>query len=181
MAAIGTTPRRDRPQLPRGYITRSPRGMLSWASVQRLLRAAPYLWIATTNPDGSPHLVQQWCAWVDDTLYFEGSHRTRWARNLARDPRLGFGFQVEDRSAYGEAVVDIAHGLERPVAVKIARQYSTKYGPRFDYRPVADQYQQGPVFRARPTKIVAFDVKRFSSSATRFTFDGHPPHGAAAG
>ena len=143
--------------------------MLSWASVQRLLRAAPSLWIATTNPDGSPHLVQQWCAWVDDTLYFEGSHRTRWARNLARDPRLGFGFQVEDRSAYGEAVVDIAHGLERPVAVKIARQYSTKYGPRFDYRPVADQYQQGPVFRARPTKIVAFDVKRFSSSATRFS------------
>lgn len=42
--------------------------MLSWASVQRILRAAPYLWIATTNPDGSPHLVQQWCVWVDDTL-----------------------------------------------------------------------------------------------------------------
>jgi hypothetical protein len=177
MPTIGTTPRRDRPQLPRGYITRSPSGMLSWASVQRILRAAPYLWIATTNPDGSPHLVQQWCAWVDDTLYFEGSDRTRWARNLARDPRLGFGFQVEDRSAYGEAVVDVAHGLERPLATKIARQYSTKYGPAFDYWPVADQYEQGPVFRARPTKIIAFDVKRFSSSATRFTFDEHPHHG----
>jgi hypothetical protein len=77
-------------------------------------------------------------------------------------------------------VVDVAHGLARPVAVKIARQYSTKYGPGFDYRPAAEQYQQGPLFRARPTKIIAFDVKRFSSSATRFTFDGHPPRGEAA-
>ena len=120
--------------------------MLSWASVLRLLRAAPYLWIATTNLDGSPHLVQQWCAWVDDTLYFEGSHRTRWARNLAHDPRLGFGFQVEDRSAYGEAVVDIAHGLERSVAVKIARQYSTKYGPRFDTDRWATSTSRGRSF-----------------------------------
>jgi Pyridoxamine 5'-phosphate oxidase len=145
--------------------------MLSWPSVQRILRVAPYLWIATTNADGSPHLVQQWCAWVDDTLYFEGSDRTKWARNLARDPRLGFGLQFEDRSAYGEALADIAEGVERSVAVKIARQYSTKYGGGFDYRPVAEQYERGPVFRARPSKIIAFDVKRFSTSATRFTFN----------
>jgi hypothetical protein len=116
MASIGTTPRRDRPELPSGYITRSPKGLLSWSAVQRILRSAPYLWIATTNPDGSPHLVQQWCAWVDDTIYFEGSDRTRWARNLAGDPRLGFGFQLEDRSAYGEALADVVRGLERPLA-----------------------------------------------------------------
>jgi nitroimidazol reductase NimA-like FMN-containing flavoprotein (pyridoxamine 5'-phosphate oxidase superfamily) len=145
--------------------------MLSWRSVQRMLRTAPYLWIATTNADGSPHLVQQWCAWVDDTLYFEGSDRTKWARNLDRDPRLGFGVQVEDRSAYGEGVVDVAHGLERSVAVRIARHYATKYGDGFDYRPSAEQYERGPVFRAKPTKVIAFDVKRFGTSATRFTFD----------
>lgn len=165
------TPKRDRPQLPRGYITSAPKGMLSWATVQRILRTAQYLWLATTDADGSPHLVQQWCAWVDDTLYFEGSERTKWARNLARDPRIGFGLQVADRSAYGEAVVDSVRGLGRAVAVKIARQYATKYGPGFDYRPPADQYERGPVFRARPTRIIAFDVKRFGTSATRFTFD----------
>jgi hypothetical protein len=146
--------------------------MLSWASVQRILRTAPYLWIATTGADGSPHLVQQWCAWVEDTLYFEGSERTRWARHLARDPRLGFGVQVGDRSAYGEALVDVARGLPPAIAAKIARQYATKYGPRFGYRPSTKQYQEGPVFRARPTKVIAFDVRRFNTSATRFTFDG---------
>jgi hypothetical protein len=165
------TPKRDRPNLPPGYIDRAPRGMLSWSTVERLLRSARYLWISTTNPDGSPHLVQQWCAWVDSTLYFEGSDETRWARNLARDPRLGFGMQVGDRSVYGEAIVDVAHDLGRAVAARIARQYGTKYGADFGYRPSTEQYANGPVFRARPTKLIAFDVRRFNTSATRFTFD----------
>jgi hypothetical protein len=144
--------------------------MLSWAAVQGILRAARYLWISTTNADGSPHLVEQWFAWVDDTLYFEGSDRTRWARNLARDPRLAFGMQDGDRAAYGQAVVDVALGLDRAVASKIARQYGAKYGPDFDYRPSVEQYAKGPIFRARPKKIIAFDVRQFSTSATRFTF-----------
>jgi nitroimidazol reductase NimA-like FMN-containing flavoprotein (pyridoxamine 5'-phosphate oxidase superfamily) len=163
-------PKRDRPHLPEGYISRAPKGLLSWATVERLLRTSPYLWIATTGPVGSPHLVQQWCAWVDDTLYFEGSDRTRWARNLAKDPRLAFGMQNGDRAAYGEALVDVASGLDAAVAKKIARQYATKYGPKFKYRPSAEQYAKGPVFRARPTKVIAFDVRRFNTSATRFTF-----------
>lgn len=146
--------------------------MLSWATVQRILRTAPYLWIATTGPGGSPHLVQQWCAWVDDTLYFEGSDRTRWARNLARDPRLAFGMQSADRAAYGEAIVDVVRGVDPSLAKKIAKQYATKYGATFKYRPEPEQYEKGPVFRARPTKLIAFDVKRFNTSAARFTFEG---------
>ncbi len=164
-------PRRDRPGLPEGYITDSPKGMLTWTVVQRMLREARYLWISTTKPDGSPHLVEQWCAWVDDTLFFEGSDRTLWARNLARDPRIAFGVQVGDRTAYGQAVADVARGVEPGVASRIARQYAAKYGPDFDYRPSVQQYLDGPVFRARPTKIIAFDVRRFNTSATRFTFD----------
>lgn len=163
-------PIRDRPQLPQGYITRAQKGMLPWASVQRMLREARYVWLSTTTADGAPHLVEQWCAWVDDTLFFEGSPRTLWARNLARDPRLGFGVQVGDRAAYGQAVVDVARGLDRSTAARIARQYAAKYGAEFDYRPGVEQYAEGPVFRARPTKIIAFDVKRFNTSATRFTF-----------
>lgn len=163
-------PKRDRPQLPKGYISRAPKGLLSWTAVQRILRTSPYLWIATTGPHGQPHLVQQWCAWVDDTLYFEGSERTRWARNLTKEPRLAFGMQNGDRAAYGEAIVDVARGLDPAVAKKIARQYAAKYGPKFKYKPSAEQYEKGPVFRARPTKVIAFDVRKFNSSATRFTF-----------
>jgi hypothetical protein len=164
------TPSRDRPRLPKGYIKAEPTGMLTWTATERILKTFPYLWIATVNDDGRPHLVQQWGVWVDRTLYFEGSDRTRWARNLARDPRLGFGMETGDRAVYGEAIVDLVHGVDRKLATKIAKQYGTKYGRSFKYRPKAEQYERGHVFRARPEKLIAFDVKKFETSAARFTF-----------
>ena len=163
------SPKRDRPDLPKGYISRSPRGMLTWADAERILTAGRYLWLSTADADGS-HLVQQWGVWVDNMLFFEGSDRTRWARNLARDPRLAFGTQVADRAVYGKAIVDLIRGPDAKLAVKIAKAYAAKYGRAFSYRPKPEQYTEGHVFRARPTKLIAFDVKRFNTSAARFTF-----------
>lgn len=163
-------PKRDRPQLPKGYIKTTPKGMLTWPATKKILTTFPYLWISTTDEDGAPHMVQQWGVWVDDILYFEGSDRTRWARNLARDPRLAFGANVTDKAVYGTATVEIVRGVPHALAVKIARQYAAKYGRGFKYRPKPDQYEKGHVFRARPIKLIAFDVKRFNTSAARFTF-----------
>jgi Pyridoxamine 5'-phosphate oxidase len=165
-------PKRDRPQLPKGYISRAPKGMMAWPAVKKILTTFPYLWIATTDDDGRPHLVQQWGVWVDEVLYFEGSDKTRWARNLARDPRLAFGVNVADKAAYGEAMVDVLRGPDRKLATKIAKQYAAKYGRTFKYRPKPEQYEKGYVFRARPRKLIAFDVRKFNSSAARFTFGG---------
>lgn len=144
--------------------------MLEWSDAERILRTGRFIWLATTDRDGRPHLVQQWGVWVDECLYFEGSERTLWARNLARDPRLGFGTQVGSRAAYGDATVDVLRGAPRELAEKIARQYTAKYGRAFSYRPTVTQYQEGHVFRATPSKLIVFDVKEFNSSATRFTF-----------
>ena len=144
--------------------------MLEWADAERIVRSGRYFWLATSDPDGTSHLVQQWAVWLDAILYFEGSERTRWARNLAREPRLAFGTQVGDRAVYGRAVVDVVRGPDRALAERIAREYGRKYGRAFDYRPKAEQYEKAHVFRARPSKIIAFDVKRFNTSAARFTF-----------
>jgi len=164
-------PKRDRPQLPKGYIETTPKGMLAWPAAKKILTTFPYLWIATTDDDGAPHMVQQWGVWVDDILYFEGSDKTRWARNLAREPRLAFGVNVADKAVYGTATVEIVRGVPHALAVKIARQYAAKYGRGFKYRPKPEQYEKGHVFRARPIKLIAFDVKRFNTSAARFTFE----------
>ncbi|MBI2324647.1 MAG: pyridoxamine 5'-phosphate oxidase family protein [Chloroflexi bacterium] len=134
---------RDRPDLPKGYISRGPKGLRTWADAERVLRLGRWFWIATTDPDGRPHLVQQWAAWVDGVLWFEGSERTRWARNLARDRRVGFGTQVGTRAVMAEAVVDVVRGVDRAVARRIAAQYGAKYGRTFSYRPKAEQYVKG--------------------------------------
>ena len=162
---------RDRPDLPKGYISRGLKGMGEWKDAERVLRSSRYYWIATTDKDGRPHLIQQWGAWVDSAFWFEGSDQTRWARNLARDPRLGFGGQTGTRAVMVEATVEIVRGVERPVAERIAKQYASKYGPTFSYRPKPEQYMKGHAFRARPSKVIFFDVKHFNTSATRFTFE----------
>jgi hypothetical protein len=170
IAATMKAPARDRPKLPKGYITTTPKGMLTWSKVEALLRAAPYFWIATTSADGRPHLIQTWAVWIDQQLFFEGSERTGWARNLARDPRMSFGMQSGNDAAYGDGASDIVRAVPVALARRIAAQYGTKYGPGFKYRPKADQYATGYIFRARPEKLIAFDVKKFNTSATRFTF-----------
>jgi PPOX class probable F420-dependent enzyme len=44
-------------------------------------------WLATINPDGSPHVTGVGALWVDDAFWFETGEGTRKGRNLARDPR----------------------------------------------------------------------------------------------
>jgi hypothetical protein len=144
--------------------------MLAWTDVEKILRNGRYYWISTTDADGRPHLVQQWAAWVDDHLYFEGSERTHWAVNLARDPRVAFGTQTGTRAMFGQGTVEVVRGAAPAIAKKIAVQYARKYGRTFDYRPKPEQYEKGHVFCAKPSKIIAFDVKHFSASGTRFTF-----------
>jgi len=71
---------------------------------------------------------------------------------------------------YGDATADVVRGPDRRLATKIAKQYAAKYGRTFKYRPKVEQYTKAHVFRARPVKLIAFDVKKFETSAARFTF-----------
>jgi Pyridoxamine 5'-phosphate oxidase len=43
-------------------------------------------WLATTRPDGRPHLTAVGALWSDGTLYFTSGAGTRKSRNLAADP-----------------------------------------------------------------------------------------------
>ena len=44
-------------------------------------------WLATINPDGSPHVTGVGAMWADGTFWFQTGERTRKGRNLSRDPR----------------------------------------------------------------------------------------------
>ena len=69
-------------------------------------------WLATINPDGSPHVTGIGALWVDDAFWFETGDRTRKGRNLARDARCTLSFATGDFDLVvdGEAgkVTDVA-------------------------------------------------------------------------
>jgi PPOX class probable F420-dependent enzyme len=53
-------------------------------------------WLATINPDGSPHVTGVGALWVDDAFWFETGERTRKAKNVARDPRCTLSVAAHD-------------------------------------------------------------------------------------
>jgi hypothetical protein len=64
-------------------------------------------WLATSNPDGSPHLTGLGPLWVSGHAYFTTGGTTRKGRNLARDPRCTLGISTEefDLTVEGDAAL----------------------------------------------------------------------------
>ena len=73
--------------------------LLDWSAIEARLGAglsqAPgtggpdrhTCWLATINPDGSPHVTGIGALWTDGCFWFETGQDTRKGTNLARDPR----------------------------------------------------------------------------------------------
>ena len=51
-------PGRDRPEIPDGYgVPRTDHGVLEWSAVEKRLEESHHYWMATTRPNGKPHVV----------------------------------------------------------------------------------------------------------------------------
>jgi PPOX class probable F420-dependent enzyme len=139
-------------------------GLLPWAwAVERLERSHNY-WVATSGPDGSPHLAAVWGVWLDEAFWFSTGGRSRKARNLAADPRC-----VVAPEDAGDSVVleGTAKRVTDPELVsRILAVYTGKYGGGF---PDPDG---NPVFAVRPRRVVGLTEHDpgLSASATRWTF-----------
>ena len=53
-------------------------------------------WLATINPDGSPHVTGIGAMWADNAFWFETGPETRKGRNLARDSRCVLSVAIHD-------------------------------------------------------------------------------------
>ena len=58
-----------------------PKKKLEWAAVRKDLEDAPVYWVATTRPDGRPHVVPRDGIWHEDTWYYGGAEVTIHNRN----------------------------------------------------------------------------------------------------
>jgi PPOX class probable F420-dependent enzyme len=71
-------------------------------------------WLATVNPDGSPHVTGIGALWVDGALWFETGERSRKGRNLARDPRCTLSVATRE---FDLVVEGEAHKVTDPATV----------------------------------------------------------------
>src|ERR1700745_3263963 len=118
-------PKTTRPHMPGYGLPKSKKGLLPWKWAEDRLKKSRQFWIATTRPDGRPHVMVIWALWFDGALYFSTGSTSRKARNLAKNPHC---LMCTDNAA--EAVI-----LEGKIAAQrngakireFIRSYDKKY------------------------------------------------------
>ena len=89
--------------------------------------AAGTYWLATTNPDGRPHIAGVGALWVDGKIYFTSGTRTRKSRNLAANPSCVVSVSLTgiDLVFEGAAI----RVTDRPTLLRLAKRYAAQGWP----------------------------------------------------
>jgi pyridoxine/pyridoxamine 5'-phosphate oxidase len=84
-------------------------------------------WLATINPDGSPHVTGIGAIWVDGMFWFETGDATRKGKNLARDPRCSLSVALQD---FDLTVEGEAHKVtDRATVAQMAERWAAEGWP----------------------------------------------------
>jgi hypothetical protein len=158
--------------IPAGYgVSNDMKGTLRWISVRRVLEGALRYWIATSSAHDGPHLIQQWGGWVDDTLYFGGSEKTRWASHLRSDARAAISVE---RTGYAIMVEGHAELMDS-VAPELTEALIATFNKKYRYKTTAEDWSKGGLWAIHADKVFAWKFASMGTTATRFLFDRPGP------
>jgi general stress protein 26 len=159
-----TEPVVDKPEIPREY--GNPTQRLAWADVERTLEGASVYWLASTRPDGRPHVVPRDGTWLDGGLYYGGSPETVHHRNISQNPSVvvHIGDGQEAIIVEGEVVI------EEPTKEMASRLSDASFAKYPQYGRMDPSIYLGGVSVLRPRRVLAWTS--FTENATRFRFQG---------
>jgi hypothetical protein len=80
-------------------------------------------WLATLNPDGSPHVTALGALWVGDAFWFVTGERSRKGENLERDPRCAMSVSVHDADVVFEG--EARRVAERDMVAAMAERWAS--------------------------------------------------------
>jgi nitroimidazol reductase NimA-like FMN-containing flavoprotein (pyridoxamine 5'-phosphate oxidase superfamily) len=139
------------------------RRLLPWSwAVDRFSRAHNYL-IATTRPDGRPHVMPVWGVWLDGEFYFSSGARSRKSRNLAVNPNC---VVCSERLEEAIMLEGVARKLTQPsLPAKFVAAYKKKYDWDLDG-------SEGPIYAVSPRAVISIieDADSLKANPTRWLF-----------
>jgi len=161
-------PKSTRPFIPGYGLPKSKQGLLPWSWAENRLKKSRQYWIATTRPDGRPHVMVVWALWQDGRLYFSTGKTSRKAQNLANNPHCTMCAEKADQAVILEGVVETEREVER--IREFIRRYEKKY--KWKLGEMADGLLslKEPVFYLEPSVGFGFWEKKFATTATRWRF-----------
>ena len=83
------------------------------------------LWLATTRPNGKPHLVPIWFVWLDGHAFVCTPADSVKVRNLRANPRASLALEDGDRPAIAECTTRL---VEKPFPAAVQQAFLEKFG-----------------------------------------------------
>lgn len=161
-------PKASRPHMPGYGLAMGKKGLLSWKWAEDRLKRSRQYWIATTRPDGRPHVMVVWAQWLDGALYFSTGAKSRKAQNLASNAHCTMCTENAAEAVIVEGRVEVEQDLDR--IRTFIPLYEKKY--RWKLGEMADNLlsRKDPLFLLRPRTAFGLSERTFTTSATRWIF-----------
>lgn len=156
-------PPAERPTFSAGYgISRDTAdGLLDWQYLDEQLQRARNYWVATTRPDGLPHVAPVWGLWFDERFYFSTDATSRKARNLSATAWAAVHLES------GDDVVILEGAVERVADDAVLTRFVEMYQVKYTFRPNPSDPTQA-VYRLTPRTAYGWLEQDFTTTATRW-------------
>ena len=159
-------PRISRPKLPKGYAD-DPASFVDWEWVTEQMTNAENYWLSSVRPDGRPHVVPRWGAFIDNKFYYDGSPETRHARNIMKNPNVTLHLENGYKAVIMEGTSKPTGKPEPELAKRLAEAITKKYASQ-GYSPKPDQWDEGGLYVFTPHQCLAWTS--FYENPTKFEF-----------
>jgi general stress protein 26 len=136
-------------------------GLLPWSFVEERMAASRNYWIASTRPDGHPHVAPVWGLWHEGKCYFSTGEDSIKGQNLASNPHVSVHLESGDEVVILEGEVNEV--TDKATLSSLDTAYNKKYG--------LDMQGPGVIFALDARKAFAWREADFPTSATRWIFD----------
>ncbi len=159
-------PRVERARFDSSYGTSDADTPLPWAWARERLERSQAYWIASTRPDGRPHAMPVWGAFIDGKVIFGTARGSRKARNLAERPDVVVHLESGDEVVVIEGVVGETSDVE--VLGRAADVFEAKY----DWRPGLDDFEGTVWYVVSPRVGYAWLESDYVATRTRYVWGG---------
>lgn len=82
------------------------------------------IWLATTRPNGKPHLIPIWFVWVEERFYICTSGDSVKVKNLMANPRASVALEDGNRPLIAECTVRF---VEKPFPEAVVQTFIDKF------------------------------------------------------
>jgi general stress protein 26 len=145
-----------------GLVSEAEGELLPWSWAEEHLTKARNYFLATTRPDGSPHVMVICGLWLDEAFLFSTGKTSRKAKNLAENPRCVVTPEGAEEAVIVEGTATLLE--DKAILPRFFAAYKAKY--EWDVSGMDE-----PLYVMKPRVAYGQIEKTFTKTATRWTWE----------